>query len=127
MIFTTNPDGNILDMNWAGIELLGYKTKRNCWKRVKAEDLYRDPADRDKFLARIMRRALSKITRLNLKNVTALRCMFSYSSRKYENSKTGAIEIEGIIKDISQRKQNEDIISQRNRELSIINQYRQWL
>ena len=43
------------------------------------------------------------------------------SSRMYENAKTGDIEFEGIIKDITRRKQNEEVISQRNRELSIVN------
>ena len=121
MIFTTNADGNILDMNWAGIELLGYKTKRELLERVKAEDLYRDPADRDKFLARIMREGFVKDYEVKFKKRDGSPMHVLISSRKYENSKTGAIEIEGIIKDISQRKQNEDIISQRNRELSIIN------
>ena len=33
----------------------------------------------------------------------------------------GEVEFEGIIKDITRRKQNEEVISRRNRELSIIN------
>ena len=121
MIFTTNLDGKIMDINQAGVELLGYKTKRELLDRLKAGDLYRDPADRDKFLARIMREGFVKDYEVKFKKRDGSPMHVLISSRKYENSKTGAIEIEGIIKDISQRKQNEDIISQRNRELSIIN------
>ena len=83
--------------------------------------MYRDPTDRNKFLARIIREGFVKDYEAKFKKRDGSPMHVLISSRKYENSKTGAIEIEGIIKDISQRKQNEDIISQRNRELSIIN------
>jgi PAS domain S-box-containing protein len=121
MIFSTDLDGRILDINQAGAELLGYKTKAQLQERLKAEDLYRNPADREKFLARIMREGFVKDYEAKFKKRDGSPMHVLISSRKYENSDTGAIEIEGIIKDISQRKQNEDIISQRNRELSIIN------
>ncbi len=43
------------------------------------------------------------------------------SSRRYENTKTGDVEYEGIIKDITRRKQTEEEVWERNRELSILN------
>ena len=53
------------------------------------------------------------------KNGNLIRVLIS--SRKYENPITGETEFEGIIKDITKRKQAEQIIRQRNLELSVLN------
>ena len=43
------------------------------------------------------------------------------SSRRYDDPKTGEVEYEGIIKDITTRKETAELIQKRNRELSVIN------
>ncbi|MEN8780533.1 MAG: PAS domain S-box protein [Desulfobacterales bacterium] len=121
MIYITNLEGKIININQAGVELMGYKTKNELLSRLSAGDLYRNPADRDKFLTTITRKGFVKDYEADFKNRDKSRLHVLISSRMYENAKTGEVEFEGIIKDITQRKMNEEIISQRNRELSIVN------
>jgi len=121
MIYTTNLDGEIRDINQAGVELMGYKTKRELLDRLKAEDLYYDPASRENFLAKITDSGFVKDFETEFRTNDDSKLHVLISSRMYGNNQTGEVEFEGIIKDITRRKQSEELINQRNRELSIIN------
>lgn len=121
MIYATNLQGNILDINQAGVDLMGYQTKAQLLSSIEAPDLYRKPEDRSKFIAVINREGSVKDYEAEFKKKDGTPLHVLISSRRYEDSQTGDIEYEGIIKDITQRKFSEEIIQQRNRELSILN------
>lgn len=121
MIYTTNLQGRILDINQAGVELMGYRTKQEMLDRLRAEDLYFNPRDRDKLVAAITKAGFVKDYEAQFKTGDGSRLHVLISSRIYENAHTGEVELEGIIKDITRRKQREEVIHQRNRELSILN------
>jgi PAS domain S-box-containing protein len=121
MIYTTNLEGKIIDVNEAGVGLLGLKSKTEILERMRAEDLYRNPEDRKKFISIITENGFVKDFETEFKTHDGSLLHVLISSRMYENSRTGETELEGIIKDITQRKQNEEVIHLRNRELSIIN------
>lgn len=121
MIYTTSLSGKILDINKAGVELLGYKTKDEVIDHLSAVDLYRHPEDRERFLEQIMTHGAIKDYEVAFKKRDDTTLHVLISSRIYQNSRTGEVELEGIIKDITRRKQNEENLNQRNRELSIIN------
>lgn len=122
MIYTTNQQGEILDINQAGVEMLNYPSKKEMLKMVSAPDLYRNPADRDRFLATINRRGQVKDYEVEFKKSDRTTLHALISSRRYQNPQTGDVEFEGIIKDITHRKRTEEALKQRNRELSILNQ-----
>ncbi|MGD8290213.1 MAG: PAS domain S-box protein [Desulfobacterales bacterium] len=121
MIYTTNKPGKILDINQAGVEMLGYRRKEDLIEAGSARDLYHDTKDRDRFLTVINRKGSVKDYEVDFKmsNGTPIHALMS--SRRYENPETGDIEYEGIIKDITHRKRTEENLKQRNRELSILN------
>ena len=121
MIYTTNQPGKILDINQAGVEMLGYRSNEELQETGSAKDLYLNILDRDKFLAKINRKGYVKDYEVDFKmrNGTPIHALMS--SRRYENPETGDIEYEGIIKDITRRKRTEEDLKQRNRELSILN------
>ncbi len=121
MIYATNLDGQIIDINQAGVELMGFKSKSELLACLTAEDLYRDPAGRNRFLSIITHRGFVKDFEAEFKKRDGSLLHVLISSRMYENASSGEIEFEGIIKDITRRKQSEEVISQRNRELSIVN------
>jgi PAS domain S-box-containing protein len=121
MIYTTNLDGKIININQAGVELLGYKTNIEVLDQVNAEDLYRNPRDREKFLSVITREGFVKDFEAEFKTRDGSLLHVLISSRMYKNTQTGEVEFEGIIKDITRRKISEEVINQRNRELFIIN------
>ncbi len=121
MIYTSNIAGQLLDVNKAGVEMLGYQSKQELLGLKSAKRLYRDPHDRDKFLACINREGFVKDYEVDFRKRDGSPIHVLMSSRRYENPETGNIEFEGIIKDITHRKQTEEDLKQRYRELSILN------
>ncbi|MGB9438572.1 MAG: PAS domain S-box protein [Desulfobacterales bacterium] len=121
MIYTTNPQGQILDINQAGVEMLNYPSKEEMLKTISAQNLYRNMLDRDKFLAAINRRGQVKDYEVEFKKRDGAPMQALISSRRYQNPENGDVEFEGIIKDITHRKRTEEALKQRNRELSLLN------
>ena len=121
MIYTTNKAGKLIDINQAGVEMLGYRTRKDLGESYSAKDLYLDIQDREKFLAVINRKGYVKDYEVDFKKRDGTPIHTLISSRRYESPDTGDIEYEGIIKDITRRKYTEEDLKQRNRELSILN------
>ncbi len=121
MIYTTNPPGELLDMNQAGVDLLGYRSKEELLRTGSARNLYLNPKDRDRFLKEINYKGYVKDFEVDFKKADGSPIHVLISSRRYRNPETGDIEYEGIIKDITRRKLTEDVLKQRNLELSILN------
>jgi PAS domain S-box-containing protein len=121
MIYTSNLQGRLLDVNQAGVELLDYPDKAELLKIGSTEGLYRNARDREWFLKRINEEGYVKDFEVDFlrRNGTSIRALIS--SRRYEDPDTGDIELEGIIKDITQRKLAEEETHQRNQELSLLN------
>ena len=121
MIYTSTPEGGLRDMNPAGIEMLGYADMEDMRNRISAVGLYRNPDDRQNFVDVITKEGFVKDFDVDFVKRDGSPLHVLISSRRYENRETGAIEYEGIIKDITRRKKAEEIIKERNRELSILN------
>jgi PAS domain S-box-containing protein len=121
MIYTSNLQGRLLDVNQAGVEMLGYSDRAELLKIGSTERFYRSSKDRQRFLRRINRDGFVKDFEVDFmqRNGSPIRALIS--SRRYENPDTGDIELEGIIKDITARRQAEEETRQRNRELSLFN------
>jgi PAS domain S-box-containing protein len=108
MIFTFNSAGRLLDVNKAGIEMLGYCSKAELLEIESFKGLFRHAEDRDRFFAAINREGLVKDYKVEFKRRDNSQVHVLISSWQHENPKTGEIEWEGIIKDISHRKYLED-------------------
>ena len=121
MIYTTNYQGDLLDVNQAGVDMLGYRSKEDLLQIGSAENMYRRSEDRHKFVKLINREGFVKDYEVDFKRQDGSPIHVLISSRKYENTQTGDVEYEGIIKDITRRKQTEEEVWERNRELSILN------
>ncbi len=121
MIYTSNLQGQLLDVNQAGVELLGYESKKDLLGVGSAQRLYRNPQDRDKFLNEINRKGYVKDFEVVFQKRDGSPLHVLISSRRYQNLETREIEYEGIIKDITRRKRAEEILRQKNLELSILN------
>jgi PAS domain S-box-containing protein len=121
MIYTSTLEGNLLDVNQAAVDMLAYPSKDELMKIGQAQRLYKNPKDREKFITLINRDGYVKDYEVDFRRFDGAPIHVLISSRRYENPETGSIEYEGIIKDITRRKHSEEIIQQRNRELSILN------
>ena len=121
MIYASNLEGRILDVNQAGIELMGYKSKEDILGGLNARDFYIDTTARSRFINAIRGKGFVKDYEVEFQKQDRTPMHVLISSRMYENEESGEVEFVGIIKDITRRKQNEEIIKQRNRELSLVN------
>ena len=121
MIYTSTLEGSLLDVNQAGVEMMGYPNKDELLKIGQANKLYKNIKDRKKFIDLMNRDGYVKDFEVDFCRFDGTPIHALVSSRRYENPETGAVEYEGIIKDITRRKQAEEIIQQRNTELSILN------
>ncbi|MCJ7810511.1 MAG: PAS domain S-box protein, partial [Desulfobulbaceae bacterium] len=121
MIYTTNLPGDLLDVNEAGVNLLGYQNKEELLGIGSARNFYLNPKDRSRFLKKINQKGYAKDFEVDFQKEDGTPIHVLISSRRYQNPETKEIEYEGIIKDITRRKLTEDVIKQRNLELSILN------
>ena len=121
MIYTSKLDGSILDVNQAGVDMLGYRSREDLLQMGSALNFYRKPRDRKKFIELMNREGFVKDYEVEFKRHDGSPIHVLISSRRYENSETRDVEYEGIIKDITRRKNTEEEIWERNRELSILN------
>ncbi len=121
MIYTSRPDGRLLDVNTAGVEMLGFANKEEMLALDSASRFYANPEDRGKMVAFLTRDGSVKDMEFNFVRADGRPVHILMSSRSYEDPKTGEVEYEGIIKDITRRKEIEELVRKRNRELSILN------
>jgi PAS domain S-box-containing protein len=121
MIYITNLEGAILDVNQAGVEMLGYSNKRELLSVGTVKRLYNKAEDRNRFLKEISREGSVRDFEVDFKKRDGTPVHVLISSRQYRNPESGVVEFEGIIKDITQRKLAEEATIQRNVELSVLN------
>jgi PAS domain S-box-containing protein len=108
MIFTSNAAGQLLDVNKAGVEMLGYGSREELLGIGSTNGLFRNPDDRDRFFELINRQGFVMDYEAELKKRDNSPLHVLISSWQYENPKNGDTEIEGIIKDLTHRKFLED-------------------
>ena len=94
MIYTTNLVGTILDINQAGVEMLGYRSKEELLRIDSARRLYWKARDRDKFLKLINRDGYVKDFEVDFKRHDKSRIHVLISSRRYENPDNGDVELD---------------------------------
>jgi PAS domain S-box-containing protein/putative nucleotidyltransferase with HDIG domain len=107
-IYLTTPDGRLLSCNAAALRLFGIKPDEV--ETLRAEDLYDDPADRERFKARMARDGAVRNfeVRLRRRDGTRIDCLLSaVAKRGVHGEVTG---YQGIIHDITERKRVEDAL-----------------
>ena len=119
MVYMTSSDGRFIDVNQAGIEMLGYENKEELFK-MTTRDTYLNPEEREKFLNEINQEGFVKDfeTKLKRKDGTPIDSLITASLRRDEKGQI--LGYEGIIKDISLRKKIEDELFQRKEELQTL-------
>jgi PAS domain S-box-containing protein len=121
MIYTSRQDGKLLNVNNAGVEMLGFSSKEEMLGIDSVSRFYVNPEDRFKLVTLFSRNGNVKDLVFNWVRVDGTPIFVLMSGRSYEDPKTGEVQYEGIIKDITRRKEIEELIQKRNRELSVLN------
>ncbi len=100
-VFESTPDGKMLDINPAGLELFGYSTREELSRADIASDLYFDPSARDRFKSELEKKGYVKDYEIKIKNkrgeiLNVLETAFAV----YDNEKN-IKAYRGILRDIT--------------------------
>ena len=114
-LFITSPEGKILDMNKKGIEMFGYDTKEELLRLDLERDVYADPTDRKRILDMVNRGGSAEYEIVvKKKNGDKMITLCSLTAVKDEKGVINSYR--GIIRDITQRKKDENAILQAKEE-----------
>jgi len=121
MLFMTSVDGRIVEVNQAGVNLLGYGSKEEM-TQVYAGDTFVDPEDQKRLMERVRKEGFVKDFEVKLKrrDGTPINVLATTNARSDDSGKI--VSYEGSIKDISDRKRTEEELVQRTRELEALNE-----
>jgi len=120
-VFTSTPEGKIVDCNEAFVLMLGYCSKEEILKLDVVESLYVDLENREKFLSDMSRQGYVRnfeylLRRKDGRHINVIESSFAtrHLSGKVER-------YQGVVLDVTEMKRAEDEIRRRNRELYVLN------
>jgi PAS domain S-box-containing protein len=119
MIYITSVGGKFIDVNQAGVEMLGHTNKRDLIN-IHTKDIFLHPEDRKRFQNEITQKGFVKDfeAKLKRKDGCPIDCLMTATIRKEEEGVI--IGYEGIIKDISFRKNVEKELVQKTEQLQTL-------
>jgi PAS domain S-box-containing protein len=105
-ITINRPDGQFIDVNQSWLDLLGYSREEVA--RLKAQDVYANPSDRNKFRQEVGFKGFVRDyeIRVRRKDGTELDCLLT--SVPWRSSDGKIIGYQGILRDITARKKIEE-------------------
>ncbi len=111
MAYSVTPEGTFMDINEAGLQLLGFQSKEEAL-RTNIKDTYVDPAERQALLAEMKEKGYVADRRVRLKNKAGQAFEIAITARAKLNDAGEILHYEGLAHNIT--KALED---QRNRVL----------
>ncbi len=118
VIYVTTPEGKILDMNPAGVKLLGYNSLNEVLK-LNVNDLYWNVDDRKKFRKAISKKGFVKDFEIELKNREGRKIVVMVTASAVTNEQGKVVAYEGIMRDVTEKKQLEHQLFQAQKMESI--------
>ncbi len=100
-ILMTTPEGKIVDINRAGLEMFGYRSKEEMMKLDVALDLYFKPEDRKSFREGVERYGSATMHDLLLKRKDGTMIMVSATVNAVYEEVGEAVVFHGIMRDIT--------------------------
>ncbi len=119
VIYITAPDGQVLDINPAGVRLFGASSKEELLKLNVATDIYANPADREKLMRAIAEQGFVNEYELVLKVKDGRLLTFLVTANAMRDEEGNITAYRGIMRDVTERKQLEQQLSQAQRMESI--------
>ncbi len=106
-IYITTREGRCIDVNQSGLDLFGYT--REEMMVLKPRQLYGNSIDRRKFQKEIEQKGFVKNYEIKLrkKDGAEIECLLNVSVRQ-ANDDGSSLEYQGIIRDITEQKQNQE-------------------
>jgi PAS domain S-box-containing protein len=107
-IFLSTPDGKLVDVNPAGVEMLGYSSKEELLKVDIAKDLYFNPDDREEYKRNLMRQGYVIDFEFTIKRKDGSKRIVLESASSVRDNVGNIVAYRGFVRDITERKKLED-------------------
>ncbi|UCH63503.1 MAG: PAS domain S-box protein [Fidelibacterota bacterium] len=118
-VFITTPEGRFLDLNPAGVELLGYSSREEILEIDIARDIYINPEDRRRFEELIQKQGHVKDLELHCERKDGKRITVLETATAVRNKEGKIIAYQGIIRDITEKMELERQLFQSQKMESI--------
>lgn len=118
-VFISTPDGHFVDINSAGVELFGYRSKEELLAINIAVDLYADPPERERTHMLLAERGYIKdhLTRAKRRDGKPLIVLETTTAMRDQNGKV--VMYRGILRDITEQHHLEEQLRQAQRLESV--------
>ncbi len=119
VVFISAPDGKIIDINPAGAKMLGYSSKDELLQKHRANDFYFNPEDRKAYQRVLEQYGNVRDYELVLKRKDGQKVVVLETTTAVRNDKGDIISYEGIMRDVTDKKQLEQQLLQSQKMESI--------
>lgn len=116
-VYRSDVVGNFLSVNAALTRLFGYESPDEMQAKAKAGDFYIDPKRREAFRAEMEAKGRIANFESEIKRVDGKSLWISESARAVRNDSGDIVAYEGMIEDISVRREGEKMVQMHNRAL----------
>jgi len=103
-IYISTPEGRLLDVNQAFVELFGYSSKEEILKVDIATELYQNPEDRKKNLEAVEKQGYVKDYELHLKTKDGKKLIVYDTATPIYDENGNIIAYQGILRDVTRVK-----------------------
>ncbi|MEM2583632.1 MAG: PAS domain S-box protein [Candidatus Thermoplasmatota archaeon] len=117
-ILVSTLEGKFVDANESALKLLGYDSKEELFKIDIAKDFYYNPGDREKIMKEIAKKGYVKDYEVEIKRKDGKKLIVLETSHEVRDEKGNLVGYEGIIKDITEKKEMEEKLREREERLS---------
>ncbi len=114
-IFISTPEGRLLDINRAGVELFGYARKEELLEVDIASQLYSDPADRERIVRMLSEQGHVKDWELQLLKKDGSMLIVLETTTVVRDAAGNVAAFRGILRDITQQRELERQLRQAQR------------
>jgi PAS domain S-box-containing protein len=119
-LYWSTPDGQILDANPALLDILGFPDLETI-RAKNAADVYVDPSDRVRWQDLMDREGVVQDFEAQWRRRDGTTIWVKDSARAFRDNDNQVLYYEGATEDITERKQAEQALRRRNRELALLN------
>jgi len=107
-IFVSTAEGQVLEINQAGLDLLGYESKDELSKKDLSTAVYQDPADRQRLQEILVEQGSVTEHEVVFKRKDGKRILVAASASVIHDQEGRIVAYQGILRDLTDRREMEE-------------------